>query len=65
MTNLTEHKCKGNCPEFKGEQCKHCLVQQIEKREFELGVAPDAVYVKGNDVEKYHQRAITAQREVS
>lgn len=26
MTNLTEHKCKGKCPEFKGEQCNHCLV---------------------------------------
>lgn len=26
MTNLTEHKCKGKCPEFKGEQCTHCLV---------------------------------------
>lgn len=37
MSNLTEHKCAGKCPEFKGEQCNHCLVQQIEKREFELG----------------------------
>ncbi|MGX4757153.1 hypothetical protein [Acinetobacter baumannii] len=27
MTNLTEHKCKNKCPEFKGEQCNHCLVQ--------------------------------------
>ena len=46
MTNLTEHKCAGKCPEFKGEQCHHCLVQQIEKREFELGLAPDEAYVK-------------------
>lgn len=20
------HKCKGKCPEFKGEQCNHCLI---------------------------------------
>ncbi|MFW1664632.1 hypothetical protein [Acinetobacter ursingii] len=48
MSNLTEHKCKGKCPEFKTEQCNHCLVQQIEKREFELGVAPEDAYVKTN-----------------
>ena len=46
MSNLTEHKCAGKCPEFKGEQCHHCLIQQIEKREFELGVAPYEAYVK-------------------
>ena len=46
MSNLTEHKCAGKCPEFKGEQCHHCLVQHIEKREFELGLAPDEAYVK-------------------
>lgn len=46
MGNLTEHKCAGKCPEFKGEQCNHCLVQHIEKREFELGLAPDEAYVK-------------------
>lgn len=45
-TNLTEHKCKGKCPEFKHEQCNHCLVNQLEKREFELGLAPDDAYVK-------------------
>ena len=51
MCNLAEHKCKGKCPEFKGEQCNHCLVQQIEKREFELGLAPDDAYVKTISVE--------------
>ena len=51
MSNLTEHKCAGKCPEFKGEQCHHCLIQQIEKREFELGVAPDSAYVKTISVE--------------
>ncbi len=51
MSNLTEHKCAGKCPEFKGEQCNHCLVQHIEKREFELGLAPDDAYVKTISVE--------------
>ncbi|HAV2934657.1 TPA: hypothetical protein JIU02_01085 [Acinetobacter baumannii] len=35
MTNLTEHKCKNKCPEFKGEQCNHCLVQPVETRKIE------------------------------
>lgn len=26
MSNLTEHKCAGKCPEFKTEQCHHCLI---------------------------------------
>ena len=26
MSNLTEHKCAGKCPEFKTEQCNHCLI---------------------------------------
>ena len=46
MSNLTEHKCAGKCQEFKGDQCHHCLIQQIEKREFELGVALEDAYVK-------------------
>lgn len=46
MANLTEHQCKGKCPEFKKEQCNHCLIAQVEKREFDLGLAPDDAYVK-------------------
>lgn len=30
MGNLTEHKCAGKCPEFKGEQCHHCLIAEGE-----------------------------------
>lgn len=41
------HPCKGKCSEFKNEQCHTCLIQDIEKREFELGVAPEDAYVKG------------------
>jgi hypothetical protein len=36
-TNLTQHKCKGKCPEFKGEQCNHCLVSQDEMGELQMG----------------------------
>ena len=45
-TNLTQHPCANKCSNFKEEQCNHCLVTQVEKREFELGVAPDEAYVK-------------------
>ncbi len=40
------HPCQGKCSEFKNEQCHTCLIQDIEKREFDLGVAPDDAYVK-------------------
>jgi len=45
-SNLTQHQCVGKCTEYKEEQCNTCLVQQIEKREFDLGLAPDDAYVK-------------------
>ncbi|MFW1644466.1 hypothetical protein [Acinetobacter guillouiae] len=44
--NLPQHPCAGKCQRFTDEQCKTCLVQQIEDQEFELGVAPDEAYVK-------------------
>ncbi|WP_151742758.1 hypothetical protein [Acinetobacter sp. TUM15113] len=45
---LSEHSCADKCTEFKnkGEQCSHCLIQHVEKQEFELGIATDAAYVK-------------------
>jgi len=45
-SNLTQHQCIGKCTEYKEEQCNTCLVQQIEKREFDLGLALDDAYVK-------------------
>ena len=50
-TNLAQHPCANKCSNFKEEQCNHCLVAQVEKREFELGVAPDEAYVKTISVE--------------
>ena len=33
MSNLTEHKCAGKCPEFKeGGQCFHCLINETVNR---------------------------------
>lgn len=59
MSNLTEHKCAGKCPEFKGEQCRHCLIK------FDVH-EPVPLFISGlDDVEVHHQRAIVAQGEVS
>ncbi|MCF0265504.1 hypothetical protein KW868_13700 [Acinetobacter guillouiae] len=44
--NLPQHPCAGKCQRFTDEQCKTCLDQKIEDREFQLGVAPDEAYVK-------------------
>ncbi|MEN3978230.1 hypothetical protein [Acinetobacter sp. CWB-B33] len=46
-TNLTQHPCTNKCSNFKEEQCNNCLIEQIEKREFDLGLAPDDAYEKG------------------
>ncbi len=45
-SNLTQHLCAGKCTDYKEEQCNTCLVQQIEKQEFNLGPAPDDAYVQ-------------------
>lgn len=45
---MNEHRCQNKCSEFKGEQCNNCLIEQIEKREFDLGLAPDDAYLKGD-----------------
>lgn len=43
MSNLTEHKCAGKCPEFNGEQCHHCLVSNHSE-------IPNSSYVIGVDL---------------
>ncbi|WP_252152023.1 hypothetical protein [Acinetobacter sp. ANC 4216] len=45
-SNLTQHPCANKCSEFTEEHCNTCLVQQIEKREFVLELAPDDAYVQ-------------------
>lgn len=50
--NLPQHPCAGKCQRYTDEQCKTCLVRQIEDREFQLGVAPDEAYVR-TSVQEY------------
>ncbi|WP_417212005.1 hypothetical protein [Acinetobacter venetianus] len=38
------HKCYGQCPEFKGEQCNHCLIDDS----YELKVNDIVVFVDSN-----------------
>lgn len=45
-TNLPQHPCANKCTNFRDEQCHACLIQQVEQREFELGIAPEDAYVK-------------------
>ena len=44
--NLTQHPCTNKCSNFKDEQCAQCLIVQLDRREFDLGLAPDDAYVK-------------------
>lgn len=51
MSNLTEHKCAGKCPEFKGEQCHHCLVSCPEISDnSSYSKIPNSSYVIGIDL---------------
>lgn len=50
-TNLSQHPCENKCSKFNGEQCSTCLIQEVEKREFDLGLAPGADYVKNQFAE--------------
>lgn len=47
-SNLAQQPCTGKCSKFKVEQCRTCLITDIEKKEFDLGVAPDDAYVSGD-----------------
>lgn len=38
------HRCYGQCPEYKGEQCNHCLINDHE----ELAVDDVVVFVDSN-----------------
>ena len=76
MSNLTEHKCAGKCPEFKGEQCDHCLIpgnsQISNSSNFIMGddahienhISPKCRTIS-NDVQIHLSNALKAQKEVS
>lgn len=43
---MNNHPCHDKCPNFSDEQCSHCLLKEVEAREFQLGLAPDKAYLK-------------------
>jgi hypothetical protein len=57
---MNNHPCQDKCSDFKDEQCRTCLIKEIEAREFDLGVAPDEAYIK-----PYLTEAMKSIREVS
>ena len=75
MSNLTEHKCAGKCPEFKGEQCDHCLIpgnsEISNSSNFIMGddahienhISPKCRTIS-NDVQKHFADALKALGEV-
>lgn len=44
--NLAQHQGSFKCKATATDQNKRCLIEKVEAREFELGLAPDAAYVK-------------------
>ena len=45
-TNIPKHPCANKCTEFKGEQCKACLVQELPShKSFDADFLPSDVVV--------------------
>ncbi len=45
-TNISKHPCTNKCPNFKGEQCKTCLVQELpSSKEYDSEFLPGDVVV--------------------
>lgn len=47
--NLAQYQYIDKCKDLSEQHAENTLIQEIEKREFELGLAPDDAYVKGVD----------------
>ena len=45
-SNLAQHQGSFKCEATTTDQVNRCLLEEVEAREFELGLAPDAAYVK-------------------
>lgn len=45
-SNLAQHQDSFKCEATTTDQANQCLLEEVETREFELGLAPDAAYVK-------------------
>lgn len=47
--NLAQYQCIDKCKDLSEQHAENTLIQEIKKREFDLGLAPDDAYVKGVD----------------
>lgn len=45
-SNLAQHQDSFKCEANTTHQVNRCLLEKVEAREFELGLAPDNAYVK-------------------
>lgn len=45
-SNLAQHQASFKCEATTTDQVKQSLLEKVEAREFVLGLAPDAAYVK-------------------
>lgn len=48
-SNLAQYQCIDKFKDLPEQPAENALIQKIEKREFDLGLAPDDAYVKGVD----------------
>ncbi|MEN8283071.1 hypothetical protein [Acinetobacter gerneri] len=48
-TNISKHPCANKCPNFKGEQCNTCLVQEVEVADSDFLIDDVVVKIHGDD----------------
>ena len=48
-SNVAQYQCIDKFKDLSEQPDENALIQEIEKREFDLGLAPDDAYVKGVD----------------
>lgn len=56
-SNLAHHQGSFKCEATTTHQVKQCLLEKVEAREFELGLAPDTAYVKPFDSSRVKAKA--------
>lgn len=52
-SNIPKHPCTNKCPNFKGEQCRTCLVQEVEVADSGFLVGDVVVLIDGDDDSLY------------
>ena len=48
-TNISKHPCTNKCPNFKDEQCRTCLVQEVEVADSGFLIDDVVVKIHGDD----------------